>query len=1544
MKNFSVSIRFIASINASLDLRLPVYRSFRLIWMLLLISILPAKAQIYYTLNDGSPTTRTDQFRKVNADGTGDVQIATNFADNPGLVVIDKTNNRAFIAEQRTTVSPKIYSVNLTSGANSTFVSTASSASACTSLAIDPTNNYLYYTINDGFAANNGDQLRRINLNGTGDTQLATSFIQQPGVMVLDAANNRLLIADTRPSAPKILAVNLSNNAVTTFLTNVSAVTGMTIDPVNNYLYYEVSDALGGSTNDQLRRVSLNGTGDTQLATGFINLPGDLAVDAANNRIIAADNRTNTPRILGINRSNNTSSVLFTPPGTGTFSIQGMAFVDGCANPDYQPLVDLYNATNGANWTNKTGWLSGCDPCTGNGGQPWFGLQCANGRVSRLILYQNNLAGTLPASLSALTDLTVFQINANPQLGGSIPTGLMNLTGLITLELDNNALTGSIPTNLNTLTNLQRLVLSANQLTGSIPTNLNTLTNLQSLFLDNNQLTGSIPTNLNTLTNLGLLHLNSNQLTGSIPTNLNTLTNLRRLILSDNQLTGSIPTNLNTLTNLQYLYLQNNALTGSIPTNLNTLTNLQFLHLYNNRLTGSIPTNLNTLTNLQYLYLYDNQLTGSIPTNLNTLTNLQKLYLHNNQLTGSIPANLGVLTNLQELYLNNNQLTGCFPASLSALCGGGRNVDFSDNPGLPGSGNFAAFCSTGFGSSSFAAQASASLAAVCVGQVVSLSANGGSGYTYNWIGSGGTSLSSSSDQVVSATLTSPGGKTFTVVISSGSSCSSTATVNVTGTASPTAGLTNNGPLTCNLTTVTLTASGGNSYTFTSPGGSVLGTSGATTTRVVSSPGSYTVQVGNASGCVSTTSTTVISNTATVSVTNPATTNASPGTSFNQTFTASGGTAPRSFSVASGSLPTGLSLSTMGVLSGTPTQSGSFPITVRATDANGCSGVSATYTLVVNSAVPTITGFTTLDNTICVGSPITFTASVGNVTGSYNFTVTNGTIGAPTGTTTGTSSNPAFSQSLIASGSGNQTFTLTINDNGQSASATTNVTVNALPIATLTPNFGGTLTCGQTSLTLTSSGGTYYEFARQGGGGILVVSGVIPDGVVRDGYAIVNASGVYSVTVNNTNTGCRSTATTTVYSNTAVITVSNPATATGTLNTAFNQTFTASGGVAPRSFSLASGSLPTGLSLNTTTGVLSGTPTQNGSFPITVRATDVNSCSGVSVTYTLVVNSSVPTINGFTTLDNSVCVGSPITFTATVGNVTGSYNFTVTNGTIGAPTGTTTGTSSNTSFSQTLIASGSGNQTFTLTINDNSQSASATTNVTVNSLPTAGLTNNGPLSCTLTTVTLTASGGNSYTFANGSGMVLSGSGNTRSVTESGTYSVTVANSSGCTSTASTTVNVSPTIYEVRNPTTTTATVGIPFTQSFTVVVMVTLGQQASAATPVTLESGTLPGGINLSNTGVLSGTPTQAGSFSFTVRATIPSSGCYGVSPVYTLVVNDPAPTLTGLSASPIAVCIGSPVTFTASVGNVTGSYAYTLSNGLSTPLTGTSSSATFSHC
>jgi len=58
-----------------------------------------------------------------------------------------------------------------------------------------------------------------------------------------------------------------------------------------------------------------------------------------------------------------------------------------------------------------------------------------------------------------------------------------------------------------------------------------------------------------------------------------------------------------------------------------------------------------------------------------------------------------------------------------------------------------------------------------------------------------------------------------------------------------------------------------------------------------------------------------------------------------------------------------------------------------------------------------------------------------------------------------------------------------------------------------------------------------------------------------------------------------------------------------INTPYNQSIVATGGVGPFTYSIAAGALPTGTTINSLTGVISGTPTVAGTYNFTVQAAD-----------------------------------------------------------------------------------------------------------------------------------------------------------------------------------------------------------------------------------------------------------------------------------------------------------------------------------------------------
>jgi subtilisin len=141
---------------------------------------------------------------------------------------------------------------------------------------------------------------------------------------------------------------------------------------------------------------------------------------------------------------------------------------------------------------------------------------------------------------------------------------------------------------------------------------------------------------------------------------------------------------------------------------------------------------------------------------------------------------------------------------------------------------------------------------------------------------------------------------------------------------------------------TVAASGSTGpYTFalssgTLPSGLTLSPAGVvsgTTTQ----PGLFniTIRATDANGCSGTRSYSLSIDCPTITLAPPLVAGGSLGVAYSQQITATGGVARHTFAVVGGTLPTGITLASNGLLSGTPTQAGNFDITIRATDANGC---------------------------------------------------------------------------------------------------------------------------------------------------------------------------------------------------------------------------------------------------------------------------------------------------------------------------------------------------------------------------------------------------------------------------------------------------------------------------------------------------------------------------------------------------------------------------------------------------------------------------------
>lgn len=191
----------------------------------------------------------------------------------------------------------------------------------------------------------------------------------------------------------------------------------------------------------------------------------------------------------------------------GVFFVALIFFCFECAlSGDREALLGLKSSIDPSN---SLQW-NGTDFCK------WEGVrECLRGRVSKLVLENLNLRGTLNSGdLNQLDQIRVLSLKQN-SISGEIPQ-LSGLANLKSLYLSYNNFSGDFPASLTTLHRLKTIVLSGNSLSGDIPDSLLNVQRLYVLYLDNNRFTGKIPP-LNQ-TGLRYLNLSHNQLSGQIPT------------------------------------------------------------------------------------------------------------------------------------------------------------------------------------------------------------------------------------------------------------------------------------------------------------------------------------------------------------------------------------------------------------------------------------------------------------------------------------------------------------------------------------------------------------------------------------------------------------------------------------------------------------------------------------------------------------------------------------------------------------------------------------------------------------------------------------------------------------------------------------------------------------------------------------------------------------------------------------------------------------------------------------------------------------------
>ena len=584
---------------------------------------------------------------------------------------------------------------------------------------------------------------------------------------------------------------------------------------------------------------------------------------------------------------------------------------------------------------------------------------------------------------------------------------------------------------------------------------------------------------------------------------------------------------------------------------------------------------------------------------------------------------------------------------------------------------------------------------------------------------------------------------------------------------PTITLNNGGTYTaCEGDVINVTASGASSYEWSNGLGN-------TATVHPTTSGTYTVTGTASNGCTGTAMATVTVNPLpAITLSNNMNQTVCLGTSIdNITATFSGGT-------VAGSNLLGMTFNpNNGVLSGTPNGSGQYTITVTSAYTPSCGTASASGTITVNpqpTASLSMSSVTTCEGTAI--TPITVTTSGGTVTStlpaglSYN---------PQTGKITG-----------IPTEAGTITITTTSTDCG-TATANCTVTLTPAPSVSLSSNKNQDL-CNSsefTPITVTFAGGN-VNVSGLSGTGLSYSNGSITGSPTAGTHT-------YYVTVNSTTCGSVSdTGTIVVNSNPTVtlspstVSVCQDAAIEGVAITPYNNTTTVS-------------DLPTGLSFNNNTGLITGAPTVAGTFPITVTTT--TNCGTATTTGTITVKP-LPTV----TLSNSnieVCEGeaiSPVTVTST--NSVNSNTVNLSNGLQFSGLNNNLGT---------IMGVPATAGAFTITVNSSNQcgTASATGTVTLKTKPTVSIT--GPTSlCQGVTETFLAEG--NFVSCQWEDNSENAS---RDITpnQAGqfTYSVNVTGSNGCTNDAATTVTVQASPATPNVTTVSNSSCQAPYTGSITV---------------------------------------------------------------------------------------------------------------------------------
>jgi hypothetical protein len=444
---------------------------------------------------------------------------------------------------------------------------------------------------------------------------------------------------------------------------------------------------------------------------------------------------------------------------------------------------------------------------------------------------------------------------------------------------------------------------------------------------------------------------------------------------------------------------------------------------------------------------------------------------------------------------------------------------------------------------------------------------------------------------------------------------------------------------------TVTATGGTgTYTWSVSAGNLPpnltlnSTTGQITgTATTAGPSTFTLTVQDQSNPPQTSSTSASLLVASPLVVNGSIPDGVVGSAYSATLSATGGTGSLHWSLATGSsLPAGLTLSSTGQITGIPTTAapGGVTTNVVVTDSGQPpQSVTASITIRVG-AVLTITTTTLPDAVVGVPYSLTLTGTGGIGTLTWSATILPGglTLSA-NGVLSGTATTPATAASVVVQ-------VVDSSSPPQLAPKTLSIHI-ASPLLLMTSSLPDGIVGMPYSQALAATGGTgTFTWTAQGSlPGGLTLSTV---GVVSGTPTTATAGTTFTGVVTDSGSPPQSSSRALTIRVGAPLAITTTSLASATAGSAYTQTLTATGGLGTYTWFLATGSgpLPAGLVLSSG-GVISGTASAVGTFPITVQVADSSNPQQMTTkAFSLVVNAAYFPV--FTVQPSNSSPGSQIT--------------------------------------------------------------------------------------------------------------------------------------------------------------------------------------------------------------------------------------------------------------------------------------------------------------